>query len=112
MGSNLLALVGKEHPLRILLLLRSEGPRRFSEVEEATGLNPSQVDRALKLLREGMWVIPETIPEEEGPVHVRYRLTDRGLAFLKAVDAFRTGLERHRSAIGEDAVGELESLYA
>lgn len=112
MKVRLLDLIGKEHPIRILLLLRSKGPKRFSEIEETTGLNPAQVDRSLKQLREGMWIIPETIPEEEGPVHVRYRVSDRGEVLLNALDAFRSSLADHRSALGEETVDELEALYA
>lgn len=112
MKAHLLDLIGKEHPLRILLLLRSKGPKRFSEIEEATGLNPAQVDRSLKLLREGMWVIPETIPEDDGPVHVAYKIGNRGEALLKALDAFRNSLVHQRSAIGDETVNQLEALYA
>ncbi len=112
MKAQLLSLLGKQHPLRILLLLRREGPKRFSEVEEATGLNPAQVDRSLKLLREGMWVVPETVAEEDGPVHIHYRVGQRGKALLQAVDAFRESLDQHRSAVGDEAVDEVEALYA
>ncbi len=112
MKAHLLDLIGKEHPIRILLLLRSKGPKRFSEIEVATGLNPAQVDRSLKLLREGMWVIPETLAEEEGPVHVRYRISERGEALLNALDAFRNSLDHQRSVIGNQTVNEVEALYA
>lgn len=112
MKAHLLDLIGKQHPVRILLLLRRKGPKRFSEIEEATGLNPAQVDRSLKLLLKEMWVIPETSPENDGPIHVHYGIGNRGEALLNALDAFRNSLVHQRSAIGDETVNELEALYA
>lgn len=112
MKSGAFDLIGKQHPIRILLLLRDEGPMRFSEIEQVTGLNPAQVDRALKLLREGMWIIPETLPEDEGPVHVHYQIANRGEALLHALDDFRDSLVAQREAIGPETFDELKKLYA
>lgn len=112
MESHILALLGKEHPARILLLLRSHGSLRFSQIREATGLNPSQVDRSLKLLRQDLWIIPETHAENRGPVNVHYRISGRGEALLKALDSFRSTLSHERAALGRESVDEIEALYA
>lgn len=112
MESHILSLLGKEHPTRILLLLRSKGPLRFSQIRDATGLNPSQVDRSLKLLRQDLWILPETGAEEDGPVRVHYRISGRGEALLKAFDSFRSTLTNQRSALGRESVEEIEALYA
>lgn len=112
MKANLFALVGKEHTLRILLVLRSQGPQRFSDIQKSTNLNPAQLDRSLKLLRKDLWVIPETIPGEEGPVRVRYRISKRGDALLKALDAFGTSLKRQRVTLGEETIREFEAVYS
>lgn len=112
MKVELLGLLGKQHAIRILLILRSHGPHRFSDLQKTTGLNPAQLDRALKLLRKDLWAIPETQPTPEGPVYVQYRISNRGQALLKALDGFRSSLNRQKSVIGKDLINEFEALYA
>lgn len=99
------------HPdyLRVLSLLREKGPLRFREIERALGANPSQVDRALKFLRGGLWILPET--EASGPrILVRYSLGKRGGAFLASFDAMVRTAEKHRGILGDQAVDELAAL--
>ncbi|MHB8584531.1 MAG: hypothetical protein ACYDDF_01645 [Thermoplasmatota archaeon] len=99
------------HPdyTRALALLREKGALRFGEIQKGLGANPTQVDRALKFLRKGLWVIPET--EASGPrVVVRYSLGKRGAAFLASFDAMVKTAERHRDVLGEGAVEELAAL--
>ena len=95
--------------LRILLAVQDK-PLRFGKIQDALGLNPTQVDRALKFLRKGLLVIPRTVPTEEGPIRVEYSLGKRGAAFLKSFNVFRADLKRRKAEIGPSAVAELQSL--
>jgi DNA-binding HxlR family transcriptional regulator len=106
-----LGLIGKEHPIRILNTLRTLGPMRFSEIQKATGLNPAQVDRSLKQLRKGLWVVPETQAAQEGPIMIQYHLGKRGEGLLDALDTFRQAVHKQRSSIGDDAVEEIEAIF-
>lgn len=112
MKVELLGLLGKQHAIQTLLILRSLGPQRFSEIQRTTGQNPAQLDRALKHLRKALWVIPQTEPTPEGPVCVQYQISNRGQAFLKALDEFRDSINRQKSVIGKDTIDEFEALYA
>ena len=85
-------------------------PLRFTEVQKALGLNPTQVDRALTFLRKGLWIIPKTLPTEKGPIRVEYILGKRGAAFLASWQSFRTQAERHEAELGKSEVAELQSL--
>ena len=105
----ILELLAHKDYLRILIALEG-APRRFSELEKALGLNPTQVDRGLKFLREGLWVVPRTIPSERGPIRVEYELGKRGKAFLRSFERFRADVERQAPQIGATAVEELQRL--
>lgn len=108
--SEFVALIGKEHTLRVLFALRSGGPQRFGELEKALGVNPTQLDRALTWLRERMYVLATTVPRKAGPIVVTYALSKRGAAFLEAFDSFLQGAEERRDVLGEKPVRELEAL--
>ena len=103
-------LIGKEHTLRVLFALRARGPRRFGELEAALGVNPTQLDRSLKWLRDRMYVFAETIPAAHGRILVSYELGKRGRAFLEAFDSFLAEADRRRRILGEKTVKELEAL--
>jgi DNA-binding HxlR family transcriptional regulator len=101
------------HHLRIIGLLRREGSLGFNAIQETLSLNPAQVDRSLKLLTSGLWVVPETKRSGgTGPVRVRYRLGDRGRALAAAWDAFRAEMESRRRALGDATVREAVDLLA
>lgn len=111
MTSEFVELIGKQHTLRVLLALRTaEAPLRFGELERELGLNPAQLDRALKWLHERLYVIATTVPKPRGPIHVTYALSKRGAAFLEAFDSFVTGIEKRRAVLGEKNVRDLEAL--
>lgn len=113
MKAEFLALL-KPHHLRVMLALRSMGPRRFKELESALSLNPAQLDRALGFLVDGAWVIATTLPETARGrrVLVDYRLSRRGEAFLRAFDAFATAAHEGKSVLGATAMRELDRLRA
>lgn len=102
-------LLGHKDYLRILMAVE-KNPLRFTEVQKALGLNPTQVDRALTFLRKGLWIIPKTLPTEKGPIRVEYSLGKRGAAFLASWQSFRTQAERHEAELGKSEVAELQSL--
>ena len=104
-------LLGHEDYLRILLALRKEGGLRFSQIEKLLGLNPTQVDRALKFLRKGLWAIPHTIPTQKDRILVEYRLGKRGAAFLDSFKIFSADVQRRKAALGLSEVAEFQGLY-
>ena len=108
--AELVELIGKEHTLRVLLALRAQGPQRFGELERRLGLNPAQLDRALKWLHERLYVLPRTLPDGGGPVAVAYELAKRGHAFLEAFDAFVEKADERRASLGHGPVDALRAL--
>lgn len=96
--------------IRVLLALEDK-PLRFSALEKALKLNPTQLDRALKFLRKGHWVIPHVDPGEGGRFFVSYRLSKRGIAFLRSFNAFSKEAQRSMASVGSSEVRELQSLY-
>jgi DNA-binding HxlR family transcriptional regulator len=105
----ILDLLAHKDYLRILIALE-DAPRRFSELQRVLDLNPAQVDRGLKFLRKGLWIVPRTLPTDQGPIRVEYELGKRGRAFLKSFERFRADLERQASQIGRAEVEELQRL--
>ncbi len=105
----ILDLLAHKDYLRILIAL-DRAPRRFTEIQKALELNPAQVDRGLKFLQTGLWVVPKTIPAKSGPIRVEYRLGKRGAAFLESFEQFRAELARREPQLGRDEVEELQSL--
>lgn len=101
----------KKGHARVLLLLSKEGPLRFSEIERGTGLKPMQVDRALKALVQGRLVLPETIPGPAYPVKVRYSLTKRGAAEVRALAAYVQELERAAKDVSIPGLQDLRPLF-
>lgn len=105
----ILELLKHKDYLRVLMALKHK-PQRFTELQKTLDLNPTQVDRALRFLRTGLWIIPKTIPTEKGPIRLEYSLGKRGAAFLESFKSFLAHAERHEAALGESEVAELHSL--
>ena len=103
-------LIGKGHPLRVLLHLRAHGPQRFGEMEKALDVNPAQLDRSLKWLHERLYVLPSTLPGKGRGVLVAYALSRRGQAFLEAFDSFVQKADENRAVLGGKSVDELHAL--
>jgi len=95
--------------VRVLIALRRK-PRRFGEIQKILRLNPVQVDRALAFLRQGLWIIPRTVPAKKGRLIVEYSLGKRGASFLESFDTFRSAVSRRRADLGPTEIAELEAL--
>lgn len=105
-------LLGHKDYLRILFALRKNGGGlRFGQLESLLGLNPAQVDRALKFLRKGSWVKAQLLPAERGRGQLEYCLGRRGAAFLDAFSAFTADIYRRKNELGPATAAELQSLY-
>ena len=105
-------LLGHKDYIRVLLAVRKEGSLRFRQIEKSLVLNPAQVDRALKFLTKGLWIVQRTVPTEGSHIPVEYRLGKRGASFLELFDGFRAGAKRKSAELGASEVKELQSLCA
>lgn len=106
----IIELLGHKDYIRVLLALEDK-PLRFGALQRALKLNPTQIDRAMKFLRKGHWVIAHVAPGEGGRILVEYRLGKRGTAFLRSFGVFSKDAERRMAALGSSEVAELQSLY-
>ena len=89
-------LLGHKDYLCILLALRKRKGLRFSEIQKELELKPAQVDRALKFLRSGLWIIPRILPTKGGRILVEYELSKRGNCFLSVVvDSLRNAVNKN-----------------
>ena len=106
----IMELLGHKDYIRVLLAL-DDKPLRFSALQKALSLKPTQLDRALKSLRKGHWIIPHVAPTAGGRILVEYRLGKRGTAFLRSFNVFSKDAARRTAALGYSEVAELRSLY-
>jgi len=107
--SMIMELLAHKDYLRILHAVR-RAPMRFGELQKELSLNPAQVDRAVKFLRRGLWIVPRVAPSEKGRMLVEYKLGKRGAAFLDSFKLFSADALRHKAALGLSVVAELQSL--
>jgi len=105
----ILELLAQKNTLRVLHAVRRK-PMRFGDLQKALRLNPAQVDRALKFLCKGLWIVPRIIPSEKGRLLVEYAIGKRGAAFLDSFRVFSDDASRRKSDLGADAVAELRSV--
>jgi DNA-binding HxlR family transcriptional regulator len=98
--------------LRVLSALRKADGLRFNQIQKSLDLNPTQVNRALKALTEGLWIIPQTVPTETGRIPVEYKLGKRGALFLELFDNFRAEAASRSAELGADEVQELQKVCA
>ena len=106
----IMELLGHKDYIRVLAALENK-PLRFSALQSALKLNPTQLDRALKFLRKGHLIIAHVAPAESGRILVAYRLAKRGTAFLRSFSVFSKDAERRMASLGSSAVAELQNLY-
>jgi len=98
------------HPDYIRVLHAAERkPMRFFHFEREVGLNPAQVDRALKFLTKNLLLAPRAADTACGPLVTIYRITGRGAAFLEVFQAFHIAVIRHRAALGPRADGNVRA---
>ena len=103
-------LLGHKDYIRVLVTVDKK-PMGFSQIQKNLNLNPTQVDRALRFLRKGLWIIPRTAPTEKGRIMVEYTLGKRGAAFLKSFKMFSDDARRRVVSLGTTEVAELQSVY-
>lgn len=106
MGMIMELLAHKDY-IRVLQAVRPK-PMRFGELQKSLALNPAQVDRAVKFLRKGLWIVPRVAPSEKGRLLVEYELGKRGMAFLETLKDFSASAVRRKSELGAEAVAELQ----
>jgi DNA-binding HxlR family transcriptional regulator len=95
--------------VRILSSVRRK-PKRFGQLQKELRLNPAQVDRALKYLRKGLFIVPRVESSAKGRLLVEYEIGKRGMAFLESFKAFSHDALRRKTALGESVAEELESF--
>lgn len=104
-------LMGHKDYIRILLTLRKKGGLRFGQIEDSLGLNPAQVDRALKFLSQGLWINAHRLSAEKGRSQLEYSLGKRGAEFLEVFANFTADIYRRKDALGPAEVKEFRDLY-
>lgn len=105
-------ILDEPHAARILLLLRAKGALRFTQIQETLGLNPNQVDRALKSLTRELHVVPETLPPGAGRILVAYFTTRKGEAVARLLDRIREEAHQNQRLLGAKLVREIDGLYS
>ena len=107
----MIELLGHKDYLRILLALRKRKSLRFSEIKKELGLNPNQINRALEVLQEGLWVIPRAVPKG-GRILAQYELSRRAECFLDdIVDPLRDAVRKNVAVLGPSELQEVQGLY-
>lgn len=104
-------LIAHKDYIRVLQALRSRGSLRFGQIEIFLGLNPVQVDRALKFLRKGSLINAHVLPSEKRKRQLEYVLARRGAAFLEAFQSFTGDLYSRGGDIGLSEVADFRALY-
>ena len=112
MGASLRRVLGNPNHIRLMRVLRNDAPLRFNEIQQALELGPSEVHRAINLLKEGLWILPATIPTKGNRVFLEWRLSGRGRGLMEAWDAFHDGIHVRRKTLGEAAVKDFDAVYA
>lgn len=93
--------------VRVLLALRNEGPLRFNQLKEVTGLNPNTLDRILTAFIQEHFAYARALPAEGKRIPAQYELAPRGEALLKVHEARAREAERHERVLGKALVEEL-----
>ncbi len=96
--------------IRILAALESQGPLRFNQVRNITGLNPATVDRILKAFVREQYIWASILPAEGSRLPLLYEITTRGHALLEIHRAQAKEAERHVDLLGSDLVREIKAL--
>jgi DNA-binding HxlR family transcriptional regulator len=90
----------RENEASVLASLLGKEAVRFTDIATSTGLQATQVNRALKALVGQHLVLAQTVPGQEYPIKVRYTLSKRGEAVARAVAAFNRELAAAHRASG------------
>ena len=72
--------------LAILKLLKERGAMRYSQIQKKFEMNPEQLEKLLRNLSTGLWIIVTTIPEtwnhKKRTILAEYSISKRGLKVL------------------------------
>jgi len=90
----------RENEASVLASLLGKDLTRFTDITSSTGLQATQVNRALKALVAQHLVLAQTVPGQEYPIKVRYTLSKRGEAVARAVAAFNRELRAAQKTLG------------
>ncbi|MDD5304164.1 MAG: ArsR family transcriptional regulator [Elusimicrobia bacterium] len=97
--------------LRILHAVERR-PMRFVQLEQNLGLNPAQVDRAVKFLRKAGCIAARTADTATGLPLLAYTLTDRGAAALEAFMTFARAVNQRRGRLGQGAFADVRDCWS
>src|SRR3972149_11259200 len=81
----LIELLGRTHSLEILYATQTKNPRRFTELQSATGINPRPLTQRLRELTEAGLLLREA--HNEIPPRVEYGLTKKGSGLAHIFEA-------------------------
>lgn len=90
----------RENEASVLASLLGKELTRFTDITSSTGLQATQVNRALKALVSQHLVLAQTVPGQGYPIKVRYKLSKRGEAVARAVAAFNRELKEAQKMLG------------
>lgn len=82
---SLIGLLGRRHSLEILYAIQTKDPRRFTELQSATGINPSTLTQRLRELTKAGLLLREA--HREIPPRVEYGLTKKGSELTHVFEA-------------------------
>jgi DNA-binding HxlR family transcriptional regulator len=90
MGSDTLReILGRKRTLEILKFLSEYEVQNYSDIEEAIDTSTDTLSQSLKLLEESELIDRN----EESKKNVQYRVTDKGVEFLEAINQVEEILE-------------------
>lgn len=83
---------------------------RFVLLEQELGLNPARIDRGLKSLLKGKWIVSVAADTATGRFLMVYRITRKGTALLAALHEFAAVLQRREADLGPEVARELRAV--
>jgi len=86
------------------------GGLRFSQIQKRLKLNPTEVNRAVKFLRNGLWIVPRTLPAKGIVSSLNIAWGNAEGLFLELFDSFVVAAARRSADLGAAEVKELQYL--
>lgn len=84
---------------RVLRAMHGKDAHRYTDIEDATGLQATQVSRALKALVRDHLVLALTLGDGRLPIKRRYRLSKQGQIMVQALLAYESALAKGSAAL-------------
>lgn len=95
---------------KVLHALAKGGPLRFNEAKAATGLESTQVSRAMDRLVRKVYVEAKTAGGKRAELH--YTITGRGREAVELLEDLHAWAHRKRKEAGRELDAELEAILA